>query len=175
MRQKAGKRDKKNKGFTLVELMVVTVLLSVVSLFLVTMTMVSRIAWEMQFSSILMRNEAKKAMETVAKELRQTSLSNPNGVVISPDTTGINFAVPNVVSQASIVSWRPVEFSYDAANQQLIRTENGANATTLARQVQSMQFTRINNVVTATIQTGGTTPRGTPISSLQTVQATMRN
>ena len=169
------RRDKTNKGFTLVELMVVTGLLSVISLFLVTMSAVSRTAWEMQLSSVSVRTEAKKAAESIAKELRQTSLTNPNGVVVSADNTGINFAIPETVSQYSIASWQPVEFSYDAPNQQIIRTENGANATTLARRVQSVQFTLTNNVVTAIIRTAGTTPRGTPVTSLQTVQATMRN
>lgn len=169
------KKNKNEGGFTMVELMCVTGLMSIFSLFIVMMAMVSRTAWEMQISSVVVRSEAKKAMESVTKELHQTSLSNPNGVVVLPDNTGINFAVPDVVSLDDIVSWRPVEFSYDAANQQLIRTEGGANATTLARRVQAVQFTLANNVVTATIQTGGTTPRGTAISSLQTVQATMRN
>ena len=166
---------KKHAGFTLIEVVFVSALMAIFSLFIVNLAILSRNAWQIEQSSSSVRNESKRGMEAMLKELRQTSLTNPNGITISNGNARISFALPNQVSQAGIQSWRPVEYSYDAAAQELVRTENGANASVLARQIQSLQFTRAGNVISTTIVSNGTTANGTSISSTLTSQVRMRN
>ena len=178
MRQKMGEKEKieKRSGFSLVELMLVMALMSIFSMFIVNLVMLSRHAYEIQLSSTRVRDEAKRGIEAMLKELRQTSLSNPNGVTIAGGNAQINFAVPNQVTQAGIQSWRPVEFSYDAANQQIVRTEGGANPSVLAKQIQSLQFARVNEVVTATVTTQANTSTDGYVTSARLIsQITMRN
>lgn len=167
------KKTRRNDGFSLIELMLVTVLMSIFSLFIVNLTILSRHAYEIQLSSTHVRDEAKRGIESMLKELRQTSLIN--GVTITNGDT-IDFTIPNQVSPAGIQSWRAIRYAFDAPNQQIVRTEGGANLSVLARQIQALQFARANNVVTATVTTADTTSTdGFATSARLISQITMRN
>ncbi|MBI3999928.1 MAG: type II secretion system protein [Candidatus Omnitrophica bacterium] len=169
------KRWKTNSGLTLVEILVVMSILSIFAIFLVSLVITSQNAWMVQNTSVPVRAEVKRAMETMVKEFREADPSAPGGIAISgANNSQITFSVPNQVSQAGILSWRQIQFSYDQIQRQVIRTENGAN-TVLGRNVQSLQFAQANNIVSATVGTSVTTMSGMIIQSTLTSQAKVRN
>lgn len=164
-------------GMTLVEVLIVLALLSVFSIFVVSLVIISQNAWVVQNTAVPVRAEAKQTMEAMAKELRAGDPSA--GVTIGgPNNSQITFSIPNQVSQNGVLNWRQIQFSYDPANQQVMRTEtaNGiATTTTLGRNVQSLQFALANNVVTTTIGTARTTSAGLTIQTALTSQLRLRN
>ncbi len=176
-------RRKKQAGLSLIELVVVSSILSVFSIFMVNLLMVTQNALSIQRTGTPVRTEAKLAMEYMAKELREADLSAPDldgdGTVIDIDQNGsqITFLKPNQVTQAGVISWRCVQFSL--AQQQVNRIEDNATctaaSTVIGRNVNSLQFARTNNdVITVTVGTTLTGRMGTMQSTL-TSQIKLRN
>lgn len=170
------KSQKANSGVTLIEVMVVTAILSVFSTFLVSLLMTSQNAWLIENTSVPVRAEAKRTVETIVKELREGDPTAPGGITIGgPNNSQITFSVPDQVSQTKILSWRQVQFSHNSVTQEVTRTEKG-NDTVLGRNVTSLQFSLANNVITTTIGAQKTIPGGTAtIQSILTSQIKLRN
>jgi type II secretory pathway pseudopilin PulG len=181
------KNKKKIIGLTMVEMIVVMTILAIFSIFIVSFVVTSRQAWEVQNSSMAVRFEAKEGMETMVKELRETSLGSPIGITIpaSPNNNTICFAIPNQISASKISSWKRVVYAYDSTNKQIIRKENGTDCSiscpsassckTLARNVESLQFSRSTDLVTVTVATSGTSQSGIGNSSTLNSQIVLRN
>ena len=138
--------------------------------------MATQNAWSIENTAVPARAEAKRALESIAKELREGDPSALGGVTIGGSGTSqtITFSVPNQVSQTVILSWRQIQFAHDAAQKQVTRTVSGTT-TVLGRNVNSLQFSQSNNVVTATIGTTKTTPEGTTLQTTLSSQIRLRN
>ncbi len=187
------KTRKTNSGFTLVEVMVVTLIMSIFSIFLVTLIKTTQTAWSIENTAVPVRGEAKRSIEVIAKELREGDPSAFSGATIggSGNSQTITFYVPNQVSQSAITSWRKVLFSRDSTNQEIsrrMRTDNSAftytdsctqhstdSCTTVGRNINSLQLSKSNNVVTVTIGTTKTTPEGTVLQTSISSQIRLRN
>ena len=184
---------KTNSGFTLFEVLTVTAIMSIFSIFLVDLVMATQKAWSIENTSVPVRGEAKRSLEVIAKELREGDPSVFSGITIggSGSSQNITFYVPNQVSASAISSWRKVLFSHDSTNKEVsrrMRTDNSAFAytdscaahntdscTTVARNVNSFQFSQSNNQVTVTIGTNKTTAEGIVLQTTISSQIRLRN
>ena len=175
-----------NVGLTLIEMMIVTALLSIFSIFIVNLIVVTQKAWTIEHTAVPIRNEAKRSLEVMAKELREGDPSAPGGVAIggTGNSQNITFSVPNQVSQTSILSWRQVQFTHQTDSAQcsnntqitpcVTRTTNGTTAI-IGRNINSLQFTQANNIVTATVGTSKATPEGATLQTTLSSQVRLRN
>ena len=190
MKQKTWKT---NSGFTLIELIIVTAIMSIFSIFLVNLVMTTQKAWSIENTSVPVRGDAKRTIEVIARELREGDPSAYSGITIGGSGTSqsITFYVPRTVSQSAITSWRKILFSHDSTNKDVsrrMRIDNSAFAytdsctqhntdscTTVARNVISLQFSQSNNVVTATVGTSKTTTEGIALQTTISSQIRLRN
>ena len=187
MKKKITNQIKKTQsGFTLVELMFVTLILAIFSIFLISFSMTSQTALEVGRTAVSTRADAKQAMEAMIKELREASLKNGKTIQLNPDgTPGICFKIPLTVSQSAPTSWKQIKFTYNSAAKRIDRIEinsdncsvacSTGNCATFARNVQSLQFTKTNDVVDVTISANETTAGGRSLVSTLTSQVTVRN
>ena len=82
----AMKRKKRCAGFTLVELMMAMLAMSVLLLATGAMLVYSWLGWRRNMESVSMQRDAVIAMETIGREIRNSNISD-----ISGDTAGIYF------------------------------------------------------------------------------------
>jgi len=167
---------KTNSGFTLIEVIIVTAIMSIFSIFLVDLVMTTQKAWSIENTSVSVRGEAKRTLEVIAKELREGDPSAVGGVTIGGSGTSqtITFSVPNQVSQATILSWRQIQYAHDSVQKQVTRTVSGTT-TTVGRDINSLQFSQSNNVVTVTVGTNKLTAEGITLQTTISSQIRMRN
>lgn len=172
----AAERRKQQTGLSLLELMVVSSILSVFSIFMVNLLMVTQNALSIQNTGTPVRTEAKLAMEYMAKELREADPGAPLG--INGGNGQITFYKPYLVTQAGVQSWCRVQFQQ--VGQEVRRTQDGAPGCPqvqnelIGRNVALLQFAVNADVVTATVQTSMQGKMGT-IQSTLTSQIKLRN
>ena len=173
-------KSKRNRvcGLTLIEMIIVTAIIAIFSVFLAQFVAVSNKAMAVQQAAVPARAEAKQTMETMIKDLREGDPSGPDGVTISgtAPTQSIIFNIPDEVSSSGgIQSWREIEFSLDPDTNEVSRAEDGT-ATVVGRNVQSLTFSSSNNVITANLQTETTIAGGSDtVTATLTSQARLRN
>lgn len=165
-----------NSGFTLIEVLIVTAIMSIFSIFLVDLVTTTQKAWSIENTSVPVRGEAKRTLEVIAKELREADPSAPSSVTIGGSGTSqsITFSVPNQVSQSTILSWRQIQFAHDLIQKQVTRTVGGIT-TIVSRDINSLQFSQSNNVVTVTVGTNKLTAEGIMLQTTIGSQIRMRN
>jgi prepilin-type N-terminal cleavage/methylation domain-containing protein len=191
-------RIQRRAGFTMFEMMVVMGLMGVFSLFMVNLTILSQSAWANGYTSVYLRTEAKRTMETMVKELREAvpEWANNDGIVVPPgDPSQITFGVPDEIDSEGVDSWRFVRYQYVAGNQQIERLDCGADPAcggvpppvpvVIARNVSQLQFTNPDiggdgdasndDIVIAAITTQGTTRDGRVLSTNLSTRVSVRN
>ncbi|MFA5096127.1 MAG: prepilin-type N-terminal cleavage/methylation domain-containing protein [Candidatus Omnitrophota bacterium] len=140
------------RGFTLVEVMVTSVVLAILVVALFLVLSLGQRSWLSADVSIQLRQEISRALVSMSGELSATSparinliLNNPAGSVTFniPDTSGDGIAVDT----AGDIEWSPaITYSLNAANQ-IQRSVAGGAVTILAGSITALQFTRIQNEV----------------------------
>jgi prepilin-type N-terminal cleavage/methylation domain-containing protein len=133
----------KKLGFTLVEVMLVAVLLSILlgSIFAVLNT--GRISMSAGETQLTIQQECRRGLNSMVKELRQSSSLKitdvpANGV----NYTSITFQIPANISMNSTTWSSSIQYSLGGLNgTQLIRTQPGAQRI-LANYISSVIFTR---------------------------------
>jgi prepilin-type N-terminal cleavage/methylation domain-containing protein len=97
-----GRREKKRRGFTLVEILVAITILVLISFFLAAMSDQSARVWNQGQRQIQSRQRARAALDFIGRELEQAVLAiNPsNGpleFVINPTSVSATFSCPNAI------------------------------------------------------------------------------
>ena len=166
-----------NAGLTLMETLISSALLAIFSIFIVNIVVVTQKAWTIEHTAVPVRAEAKKTIEVISKELREGDPSAPGGVAIggSGNSQTITFSVPNQVSDSSISSWRQVQFTHDVGQNYVNRTSSDTGTTTIGRNINLLQFSQANNIVTTTIRATKATPEGTNLQTTLSSQVRLRN
>ena len=148
----------------MIEMVVVTSLIAIISVFLVNLVVTSQNALLIENTAAPVRAQAKQAMETMEKELREADPSSPTpgGVTIGGSGTSqsITFYIPDDVSKTQIDSWKQITYAHDADEKQIARTESGTS-TIIGRDISGLQFSTSNNVVTITVTASKTISGGT--------------
>ena len=170
------------KGFTLVELMIVMLIFSIILGAMFAVMNMGKASWHSGDTQIQVQQEARKGMDRIVKELRQTGTSTIIGV--PPDGNlynTITFRIPDedgIDANGNIEWGNQIAYSLGGLNgQQLLRTE-GEGLEVLANRVVNLQFRRqatTPNIVEITLQSQKTTIPGHLISATLNSQIRVRN
>jgi prepilin-type N-terminal cleavage/methylation domain-containing protein len=138
------------RGFTVLEMVVVTLILAVFLTGLLFIFSVSNQSWSGGSTVIDLRQEIIRAMMTMDKELRLTN-HKTFPLSIGVPSASVTFRLPTVDASGHIILdasgnivWsNPITYSLNAASV-LVRTF-GAGTSVLANNILTIQFTRITN------------------------------
>ncbi len=142
------------RGFTLVEGMVTTMILAVVSVAVMQSLTSQWDFWETSMAQSDLRTAAERTIHEVSRELRsadRTAAEVPPSVSVplAPNNTAMTFFLPTdqdgangILDAIGNVEWNvaaPIQYQYDAPTRQLRRVQ-GAATTIIATDVQSVAF-----------------------------------
>lgn len=141
------------RGFTLVEIMVTSVILAVLIVALFLVLSIGQSSWLNADVSIQLRQEIARAIIVMGQELNETSPAKINITLNNPGSS-IIFKVPQdlngdgyVVTAAGDLEWSPsIAYSLNASGQ-IQRAVSGGATTIIANNITALQFTRIQNDV----------------------------
>ena len=143
------KNLKNNKGMSLSELLVSIFIFSLLSAALLAVVVVGQRSWVTNEVKIGLRQELRKAMETMIYDLRQAG--NASIANVPADNTWystITFQIPSTVS-GGIIVWDSNAIQYvlgGAGGDQLQRIQGGTTQI-ISKNIQSVQFRRLSTDV----------------------------
>lgn len=169
-------------GFTLIELMIVMLIFSIILGAMFAVMNMGKASWHSGDTQIQVQQEARKGMDRIVKELRQTGTSTIIGVPADGNLYNtITFRIPDedgIDANGNIEWGNQIAYSLGGLNgQQLLRTE-GEGLEVLANRVVNLQFRRqatTPNIVEITLQSQKTTIPGHLISATLNSQIRARN
>ncbi len=149
-------------GVTLVETMIATLIFTMIVGALYVVLNAGQASWETNKTKIELQQEARKAMDWMINDLRQSG----NSSIVDVPATGawfnqITFKTPSGVTSGSI-SWNLATIRFAKSGTQLQRTDtNGTKV--IAQDIQTIQFRRLStaaNILEVAITTQKTTAKG---------------
>jgi len=158
------KRRKNQMGFTLVEL-IVAMGIGMAMIAAVTTTFTSQTRfYDSQEQINEMQQNARGAMDVIARELKLAGYKNNNGAAPTGLTaSGVNYDTANLVLQADLDgnntidtssgSLENISYSFDSANKRIKRRLGTATSDVLAENITSFTFTYLqaDGTTTATL------------------------
>ncbi len=131
------------KGLSLTEIIVVIFLFSIMLAAIFTVLATARNSWKSGGSRLGVQQEARRGLNSLAKELRQARLSTITGVPNDGTTySSINFQIPDSISAGGTTWSTIIQYSIGGLNNtQLLRTQDG-NQRVLTNNVSSLGFSR---------------------------------
>ena len=134
---------KKSAGLSLIELIIVVFLFSIMTGAIFMLLGTARSCWKSGGSQLSVQQDARRGLNTMAKELRQARLSTISGV--PADGTGyssITFQIPQSISAAGTTWSTNIQYTVGGLNSsQLLRTQD-ANQRVLANNISSLSLSR---------------------------------
>jgi len=129
---------RENKGYTLVEIMVVVLLLGLLSSALLGLLINSQVFWDKGQNKISEQYDARLAMDTIVKDLRESNTYW--GVTIS--TSQILFYKPDFNSTGYLSGTHWVGYKLNPSNShQVLRKEEGdADYITVSNNIENISF-----------------------------------
>jgi len=156
------------KGLTLIELMAASLIFLIVFAAIIAILTSGRDSWQIGSAQVQVQQEARRAMESIVRELRPASNVDTATFVngVSNDLIRFNSAAGQIEFAINVVNFSP---------DQLVMTQ-GATNTVVANDVQSVQFDLLGgNVVYITLTTQRRSTLGHLVSSVVTSQVVLRN
>ena len=148
---------KKSRGFTILEVLIVLVILSVISSSIFALMNVANVNFSVGLGMLDLHQQARQAMEWIVKEARQASLVTiTNGSAISiniPSATGIQ---------------------YYLGSNCLLRQYPAGTIRTIAHNISGLTFSQANKMLTVTV-TANNTVQLKPLTFSLTQVVRLRN
>ncbi len=170
---------KKNRGITLVEVMVTVIIFAFILGICYSLLISGSDSWETNSTRIELQQELRKAMDWITQDLRQAGSVAIVDVPANGSTyTSITFRKSAGVSGGNLV-WDSSTTRYSlggTGGTQLLRQVSGQTASVIAQNIQSLQFSRqtsTSNIVTVSLQAEKKTLRGKNLSGKTPIQASM--
>lgn len=168
----------KKKGFTLVEILVVTGVLGIIAASVLVVAVSWQRSWNISKVQMDVQSQARRAISEIAEELSQTSQSK---VSISVAGDVITFQLPNDDYAEGEFTWGDqIQYSLisgPAGISQLLRTNLTTTQTeVLANYINGIQFTLTGSIVGMQV-TVNKTPQGgeAPVTMQLDSQVSLRN
>jgi Tfp pilus assembly protein PilV len=134
---------KKNKGLTLIEIIIAVLLSSIILGAVFSVLSVARTLWKTGCSQLNVQQEGRKGIFLMMKELRQAESAAISGV--PPDGTNYNsitFHIPDSISETGIIWSGNIQYSLGGLNNtQLLRSQSGTQRV-LANNISAVNFSR---------------------------------
>lgn len=167
------------KGLTLIEILVAMFIFSIVLGALFTVLAAGRVSWNAGASQMDVQQEARKALDMMVKELRQTASAKISNVPADGTTYNtITFQTPIITITRDLagkivdinINWsNNIQYSLSGLNgRQLLRAQGGIQRI-LANNILSMGFTR--NAGTPTVLNITATAQKNTFSGFTTIQS----
>jgi len=153
--------NNKNKGLTLVEIILVIFLFSIILTAIFSVLAAARSSWKSGSSQLSVQQEARRGLNTMAGELRQARLSTITGVPADgSNNISVTFQIPDAISESSTTWSKNIQYSVGGLNSaQLLRTQDGQQRV-LANNVSALSFIR-DTLAPATINISITAQKST--------------
>jgi prepilin-type N-terminal cleavage/methylation domain-containing protein len=170
--------QKRVKGFTFVELLIVLLLVSIIGGALFSALYVNRNSWYAADAQISLQEELRRAMEQICDDLRQSSsgqISLADGS--AADHISLNIS-QGVFSNGSINWSNPIMYSLDTDPQSgtyISRDDSSGTPRHVANSVTNMGFNRTSKNVGISISAQKTTPYGHVVSANAASEVYLRN
>ncbi|MFC1698530.1 PilW family protein [Candidatus Omnitrophota bacterium] len=155
-------------GFTLVELMGTILIFTIILLGTITIFTIGKNSWQIGAAQLDVQQEARRAMESMVRELRQS-----NGIDGATFVNGVSNNLIRFTLGALNIEFRLNQAGFNP--DQLIRSQGGAN-TVLANSIQSVQFDLLGgNVVYITLTAQKRSRLGHLVDAVVVSQVALRN
>jgi len=170
------------KGFTLVEVLVTSVVLAILIVALFLVLSIGQRSWLSADASIQLRQEIARAIVVMGQELNETSPAKIN-ITLNNSSPSITFKVPQdtngdgyPVTAAGDIEWSPnITYSLNASHQ-IQRQVSGGATSIIANNIASLQFTRIlNEVIQINVTASKTSNIGRLVQDSGQVTIKLRN
>lgn len=134
---------KDNKGFTLLEILVVVFLFSIVSAAIFSVLATGRNSLSAGESQIGVQQACRNGLDSMIKELRQAGVSTIIGVPANgTDYSSIAFQIPTAIAATGITWSSNIQYALGGLNNaQLLRTQSGSQRV-LANNISALSFNR---------------------------------
>ncbi|MFH0856213.1 MAG: prepilin-type N-terminal cleavage/methylation domain-containing protein [Candidatus Omnitrophota bacterium] len=148
--QEAARAAKRNSaaGFTLVEVLVTSVILAVLVTALFLVLNLGQSSWTNADTGIQLRQEIARALMFMSQELKQTSAAKID-LTLNSSAGSISFRIPQdpdgdgyVVDASGNIDWSP-EINYSLNSSGQVLREYGGVTSIIANNISSLAFTRI--------------------------------
>lgn len=134
---------KRNKGLTLIEIIIVIFLFSIILTAIFSAMATAKTSWTSGGSRLSVQQEARRGLNTMTRELRQGRLSMITGVPADgANYPSITFQIPDTVTASGTTWSNNIQYSIGGLNnEQLLRTQDG-NQRVLANNLSALTFNR---------------------------------
>jgi prepilin-type N-terminal cleavage/methylation domain-containing protein len=170
------------RGFTLVEIMISSVVLAILIVTLFLVLSIGQRSWLSADVSIHLRQEVARSIVVMGQELNETSPAKIN-LALNIPAGSIIFKIPqdlngdgDVITTNGDIEWSPnITYSLNASHQ--IQRAVSAGATTIiANNITGLQFTRtLNDVIRINVTAGKVSDTGRMVQDSGEVIVKMRN
>ena len=166
------------KGFTLTEALVTTSVLTIIFSAFFIVLLSSSDSWQTNRVSIELRQELRKSMDSITRDILQAGVSTITDVSANGSWyTTITFKKPSSISGGSVV-WDANTTKFLRSSNELQRQIGSAAGETIASNITTLQFRRQSDtpsVVEVNLQAQKSTPKGTVIADALSFKIRLRN
>lgn len=124
----------RKKGLTLVEILISTLVLAILTGGIITILNIGTLAWNYDMGLVDLQQYGRQSIDSMIKEIRQTKAS----VLSVPISTRVNFQVPTDIS--TIPPTYSSTISYYLSNNSLIREYPTGTSKVIANDVNTVTF-----------------------------------
>ena len=134
---------KNNKGFTLLEIIIVVFLFSIISAAIFSVLATAKNSLSAGESQISVQQACRNGLDAMIKELRQTNALKIADVPANgTNYSAITFQIPTAISETGITWSSNINYSLGGLNgAQLLRTQSGSQKV-LANNISALSFNR---------------------------------
>ena len=109
--------NRKDKGLSLVEIIVVLFLFSIILSAIFAVLATARNSWKSGSSQLNVQQEARKGLNAMSKELRQARLSTIIGVPADGSSNAsVTFQIPDAISESATTWSTNIQYSLGGLN-----------------------------------------------------------
>ena len=139
------------KGFTLIEVAVVTALATLLIASVASLLMLGQRVWQDAEAGVITQQEARRALNELRLDLMRSSWATtaqggpPQAITVAADGTSIIFQIPSSTTSTGVVTWGDViQYRVGGTGTQLLREDLTTGQTRIAANaVQNITFGRL--------------------------------
>lgn len=126
------------KGFTIVEILVVTLIMSFIVAGIFGVLNIGNVTWSTDMGLLELQQQARLAMNGIVSEIRQAS---PNDISI-PASSRIEFRIPTDITTVPVTFSQEIVYYLD--NDRIIREHPAGDTKVLAQNISNLAFCCVN-------------------------------